>query len=254
MNIVGKFSTKLWVLVLLLALTLEGLGCAQTGRQLPVNDEQALRALAEKLPAMEAAEKNLPRTHQASEIRGQVVDGETGAPVVGAAVVAIWTMTVIVGLQYATDRLHIAEGVTDATGTYVIPAWGPKLLPLGAEVTQSAPAIFVLKSGYKTMVVGNESVGPPRDSEWNGKAIKLGRPTGTIEQQASYLSRAYSVLGSSYLQNDPQNWRNFPKATLEAYKEAKRLQPLGVPRWWGLGVLDIEQLDKTDRDFLRRFE
>lgn len=131
MNAITRFSTKLWVSVLLLAFTLEQTGCAKTGQQPPVNDEQALRALAAILPAMEAAEKQLPRTHAASEIRGQIADAETGAPIIGAAVVAIWTMTVIVGLQYGTERLHLYEGVTDATGTYVIPAWGPKLLQIG---------------------------------------------------------------------------------------------------------------------------
>ncbi len=241
-----------WACLCLGGLAVVVTGCAQTGHQPPRNDEQALRALAAALPAMEAAEKNLPRTHRASEIRGQVVDAETGAPIAGAAVVANWEMTVIIGLQYASERLHLVEAITDATGTYVIPAWGPKLLPLGAEVAPNSPVIRVLKSGYKPGGAANEYIGRARDSEWNGKAIKLDRPTGTLEEQAIRLMlMAEFHVGSKG--DDSQDWRNYPRTTIEASREAQRLAALGFPRQ-RIFVRDIEKLDKTDREFLRRFE
>lgn len=236
------------VCMLLGGLAVVGNGCAAS--------RQA--ALVAALPAMEAAKEKLPLTHSANEIRGQVVDGETGQPVAGVAVVATWQMTVIVGLQYASQRLHIVEGITDATGSYVIPGWGPKLLPLGAEVSRRTPTLHIFKSGYRPKIVANSDIGrrfAVPDSDWYGKAIPLEHPTGTIEQQAANLSTAYSVLTPGYPEKDPQDWKNFPKATLEAYKEMRRLQALGLPRWLGLlSVFDVERLDKTDREFLRRFE
>jgi hypothetical protein len=80
----------------------------------------------------------------------------------------------------------------------------------------------------------------------------LDSPTETIKEQAGRL-RSFADFRVG-VNDDPNDWRNYPPTTLKAYKEARRLHTLGLLRGLRLGVLDIEQLDKTDRDFLRRFE
>ena len=201
-----------------------------------------------------------PLTYRAAAIHGRIIDAETGQPVKGAAVVALWEVDVIKGNPFValverSERLHILEAVTDASGAYTIPAWGPTLLSPRARVSQYEPHLYILKRGYRPKGLNNHELGRVHavsESIWDGKVIELERPQGPLRDQLGSIRRAYMRLSPS-LESEP-DWRNYPRATLEAYAEARRLQALGVERWLGLGVVDIERLDKRDREFLRRFE
>lgn len=52
---------------------------------------------------------------------GQVVDAETGRPVAGAAVVAIWTREIPVGAHMPEQDWDVYETLTDANGEFAIP-------------------------------------------------------------------------------------------------------------------------------------
>ena len=202
-----------------------------------------------------------PLTHSANTIQGRVMDAETGKPVVGAAVVATWTMYVWVGVPPYVDsrpkRLYVIETVTDTTGVYTIPSWGPSLLPLTAEVSRGSPQLRVFKRGYRPHSVSNKWAGRKHGgptSDWDGKVIQLEHPRGSLKEQASRLSGVYDGLGgSAFIENwkDGDDWKNYPCATLEVLRERERLVALGVNPNYGGGVPRMELFTKDDQEFLR---
>jgi hypothetical protein len=123
-----------------------------------------------------------PPTYSAKEIRGQVVDEQTGQPIEGAIVVAQWVLFQAgPGHGGHKGRLHIHETVTDKDGRYFIPAWGPRPhLPL-TELHNHDPEILIFKSPYEPRSLYNrdrreDSV---RVSDWDGKVVKLRKFQGT---------------------------------------------------------------------------
>lgn len=95
----------------------------------------------------------LPLKYSSEEIRGTIVDAETGQPIEGAVVLATWRVSkmhlALGDIGAGTERnLVRVEVVTDKEGNYLIPAWGPKLVsPLeGMGVGDSR--LYIFKSGY----------------------------------------------------------------------------------------------------------
>ena len=57
------------------------------------------------------------------EMNGRVVDGETGAPISGALVIAEWSGDIGGPVQSSQVCFHLEIATTDADGRYHIPAW-----------------------------------------------------------------------------------------------------------------------------------
>jgi hypothetical protein len=196
-----------------------------------------------------------PLAYSSKEIRGQVVDAETDRPIVGAVVIATWNLYLDIGHGGHQKRLHLTETTTDGNGNYILPSWGPKPRPPQTHLSEWAPALFVFKSGYRPEVRNNErmSSSAVRMSEWDGKIIRLQRPQGTLEKQASFLGSVYRGLCPN-IDDEPTDWKNYPRATLEVLKEKQRLRALGLKLGYGPDVIDLEKLNDTDRAFLKGVE
>jgi len=83
------------------------------------------------------------------EIKGSVVDVETGRPIEGAIVIGMWALTQIPGEGFG-GYAKIQVVITDKEGNFTIPSWTTfkpwKLL----SVTHGlAPKIVIYKPGYK---------------------------------------------------------------------------------------------------------
>lgn len=170
-----------------------------------------------------------PLTYSAEEIRGQIVDAETGQPIEGAVAVAQWVLSHI-GSGHYGKRLHIHETVTDRNGNYVIPAWGPKpQLPL-TELVYRDPQILLFKSGYEPEGLENSKpqTGSVRASEWDGKVIKLKKISNqeNLERYASRLNSFYDGLVKD-MRNDYE-WKKYPRMTTAVYKEYQLLKAKGL--------------------------
>jgi hypothetical protein len=89
-----------------------------------------------------------PVTHSARPITARVMDAETGEPIGGASVAAIYWIGV--GIFAARYRVFAAQETTTAPdGTFHLPGFGPKLRwPPWGHVSGEAPEIVVFKSGY----------------------------------------------------------------------------------------------------------
>jgi len=83
--------------------------------------------------------------------------------------------------------------------------------------------------------------------------IKLERPQGTLGDQAFFLSSFYGSLKRGK-EDERNDWKNYTRMILAVYEEGRRLKTEGLERKYGLDILDIERLDKTDREFLKRYE
>jgi len=191
-----------------------------------------------------------PLTYSAKEIRGQVVDAETGRPIEGAVVMAQWVLSHI-GSGHYGKRLHIHETVTDKNGNYVIPSWGPKpRLPM-TDLIYRDPEILIFKSGYEPEGLENSKpqTNSLRVSEWDGKIIKLKKPRGSLED---YAQRLESM--SIGLPSDGKEWRAFPRMILALDAENRRLLSLGLNKKYRTSVFEIEYFDQSDKDFLKKFE
>lgn len=90
-----------------------------------------------------------PVTHAARPITARVVDAQTGEPISGAPVAAIYW--IYVGLFNSLQEVFAAQETTTATdGTFYLPGFGPKLRwPPWGRLSGEAPLVVVFKPGYK---------------------------------------------------------------------------------------------------------
>lgn len=103
-----------------------------------------------------------PLTYSGAEIKGRIVDAETGAPIEGAVVVAFWTMyhqTLVNMYAMGSARrrvFNVEETISGREGRYTIPAWGPLYRPIGWQIDgRDDPYLFVFKPGHDAEGLSN---------------------------------------------------------------------------------------------------
>jgi hypothetical protein len=143
--------------------------------------------------------------YRADSITSRVVDAETGAPIVGANVVAAWKT--YGGLEDGNVKgfVQVLETTTDRDGTFHFPEWGPRINTNSGTVRNvTAPLLMILAEGYKYRAVGNggtSGTAAPTDmkSVWNAKDIGLQRfheITSEYAQALPFLETDVSLLRS----------------------------------------------------------
>jgi len=79
--------------------------------------------------------------------RGQVIDGETGAPLAGVVVVAYYEKKSPSWVHYETEFYDLDETVTDVEGRFSL---APRTLPISTPLSHVVGPIFIFfKGGYK---------------------------------------------------------------------------------------------------------
>jgi hypothetical protein len=142
--------------------------------------------------------------HAAGPWRGQVVDAETGQPIEGVVVVAVWER-LSPGVIHQARAFHdVDEVVTDAEGRFVLPE--RELSPPNPVVTIDGPQLTMFKGGYGLWQFRGA---PPMSGPGGASAVlrhsqeamsKFGRtgatfemrPFRTREERRRYLSSAHS--------------------------------------------------------------
>ncbi len=163
-------------------------------------------------------------------ITGKLVDAETGEPLAGANIVAVW----ILGRTFFSDAkvLKILETVSDQDGNYAFPAWGPIALPLLGDFGQGYdPRVVYFKHGYWPQTVSNGVTEHPDLREpplggfkYNDKTIKLKKWDG--ERKELYFG-SVSDASDVYSSGSNDNWKKHPRLSLTLIKEAESLAALG---------------------------
>jgi len=125
----------------------------------------------------------LPWRYEAEPIVGRVIDDETGEPIAGVAVVALWLLARPID-QGGTEWFEVIETETDEEGVYGIEGWGPRWRPWFYRLTDSDPELVIFKPGYLPKTLLND-IGPNeltnfnpsdakiREAYWHGKDIRL---------------------------------------------------------------------------------
>ena len=199
-----------------------------------------------------------PPFYSAKDIRGQIVDDDTGQPLEGVIIVAQWELKQSV-LGYSGHKgmtVNIIEVVTDANGNYVIPGWGPRpRLPFN-YLDNHDPVLSIFKSGYFPQELYNRLQNEEntnhsvRTSDWDGKVIRLKKSGGgSLEDYARRLSSLKTGLA-----HDGRGWRSFPRMVLALDAEQRRLDALGLKPGYSISILDMERLNEGDRKFLRKYK
>lgn len=165
-----------------------------------------------------------PMEYSAKPIRGLVVDAETGQPLEGVIVAAQWVLFIARPADGTYGpRLHVLETVTDTTGAYQFPGWGPKPNPRYpfSSLDTRDPEMSFFKPGYKPEGVDNryESNDVVRASDWDGKTIKLEKFKGTAGEWADALSFLQTSLSWGHL----MDWRQVSRTTLAILEERSKI-------------------------------
>jgi len=170
-----------------------------------------------------------PPVYSSLPITARVVDEDTGQPLEGVVVVVRWQLREAAPIQTReTGQLMVAEAVTDATGNFHVPAWGPKPVTPLVYVPEEAPQLLFLKQGYHptrevNIVTGAESAGPIIQSKWNGQTIKLTKFTGSEKEWADLLGRFEISLNFAFSYHDC-SWKQIPRMIVAMHLEEKRLR------------------------------
>ena len=138
---------------------------------------------------------------------GRVVDEESGAPLAGAVVTAIWYRTPAIQMEGSLYFLNAQETVTDADGRFSLQVspgldWDP------TTVRVKEPAIVVYNPGYEPLwlaTMANRGFSTVREfitALENGARLKL-RKLKTKEELATYSSRTSVGVGEMPLERIP---------------------------------------------------
>jgi hypothetical protein len=197
-----------------------------------------------------------PPVYFAKDIRGQVVDGETGKPLEGVVVVARWTYRWIrIGDGSTGGSINTLESVTGKDGKYFIPGWGPRPRPPLAYLDNLDPELRVFKSNYypemvanKLLSYANHNSSMTRTSEWDGKVIQLKPFKGDDwDAYGSMLKGFWNSGGSDCL-------RECPRYVLALDAEDKRIKALKPKELYIPRIVGIENFEEADREFLMRYK
>ena len=176
--------------------------------------------------------------YSAKSIEGWVVDAQTKQPLEGVSVVAYWVLRAGVLEDSSVGELTVLESVTDRTGRYSFPAWGPKPLPPGVPATthlvDEDPQMDYYKAGYRNKYLRNSRPDDPirfhgpsvRASDWNGKTIEMADIKSQLNDRAQELRFFAGSMDS--LSDYPCYWRHIPQTLVALDKESKTLKSVGL--------------------------
>ena len=186
----------------------------------------------------------LPSTYSAEPIVGQVVDKDSGKPLAGAIVIAVWELERGFGLEgdIISGYMHVAEVLTDKYGYYRIDGWGPKPRPKRKQMTHNSPRLLVFKEGYDYFSAGNFKWSRADDkkykrrsvhtSKWNKQTIELKLFNGDLREYQDRIWRAQIGLESVL---DPIfgakvcDWKKVLNFVLIMDKYNKKLKEANIP-------------------------
>ncbi len=156
----------------------------------------------------------LPWYYTAPPLQGLVIDAETGEPLAGVVVLAIW-LTRIEGLGNgnANRLVDIQEAETGLDGRYAIGGGGPWIRRPFTRMTGRAPGLMFVRRGYLSVSVANRSEKTPsrQVSDWNQETISLS-PNRDAQKACAIVGGALAMIHSY----DPEKSLPLLKEELQA--------------------------------------
>mgnify|MGYP000624985124 CR=1 FL=1 len=166
-----------------------------------------------------------PLTYSAEPIEAWVIDAATKKPLEGVVVTANWQLEEgTLGGNVQVGQLMVLEAVTDKSGRFYFPAWGPLKVAKGHLVSED-PQLLIFKSGYQSLRLSNQYTSdrelrlrPVRRSDWNGKTIEMKSFRGTSEEYARHLSFLHTGINSIFYR-DKCAWKKIPRMVVALDKQ-----------------------------------
>jgi len=186
--------------------------------------------------------------YSAAPMQATVVDADTKQPIEGAVIVAHWVLEDTVAARTHGD-MELTEAVTDASGRFSLPGWGPKATPpypYPVRLSQLDPEIIILKPGYTPRHLMNnehpdlvnrpQDLGPEtRSSQWHNRVIELAKAD---DPPKSYALTLGGVLNGVDYSNC--KWKRIPRMVVTLTTERDRLKKLGISTFVTPTVEDLE--------------
>jgi hypothetical protein len=120
--------------------------------------------------------------------------------------------------------MMVQEGVTDAKGQFVLPAWGPKpRSPLTGQLESIEPRLVAFKSGYKRHY---EPVEIPKKKHPQ-QVIKFKKVSEDSKEYLNGLGFLDDQLEFAFFHHDC-SWKQIPRMLVALHLENKRLKAQGL--------------------------
>ena len=184
-----------------------------------------------------------PSTYSAEAIEAWVIDGKTKKPIEGVVVTANWELEVgTLGGNIPAGQLMVMESMTDKSGRFYFPSWGPKRRPRGTfnlfasrpHLVYSDPQLLLFKRGYEYLrlrnkIISDYNTGGLRKSDWSGRTIELKPFAGTIkayENQFEWFNRYLERVAADV--PEECGWKKIPNTIRAMNRERMHLIAQGV--------------------------
>lgn len=207
-------------------------------------------------------------TYTALPIQAWVVDEKTNQPLEGVIVVAHWQLKGGLEGGNPVGQMMVMETVTDATGRFYFPGWGPKLRSLKGELKDQSPGILLFKNGYEYQGLQNHTTNKsmqgdleiPLRSIWDKTTIKLEKFRGTVEAYADHVRSLDNYLEWARYGEDCE-WKQIPAILVALHRMSESFSSQGVkPEGWQIGVTIRKVTDVGNQkqcgsasDFFRKY-
>lgn len=189
----------------------------------------------------QSACSDLPKEYSAEAIEAWVVDAESRRPIEGVIVTVNWQLLGGFEGGNALGQMKVMETVTDKTGRFYFPAWGPERRLRG--YLREAPQLLLFKPGYEYRRLANEYRFTPgersqkvRRSDWNSKMIEMRPFRGTIEKYAEHVYILDSYLEFARYGEDCE-WKKIPRMLVTLHHMSESFESQGVKlQGWQIGA------------------
>lgn len=175
--------------------------------------------------------------HYSDPIRIKFIDEETGRPLQGVAVLAVWWLRNIHGTDTA-KVLYRAEAISGPDGVAVVPGMPLRFRPPLHHFRTYDPVIHAYKPGYRPQGGTNADAypngwrGPHRPGAmkrvafWDGLTLPMARTTSPRDDLESYRSAATSPAGGYWLhpKREPKYWAVLVEGYARLTPESKAVE------------------------------
>ncbi len=202
---------------------------------------------------------SLPRFYSGEEVHGWVIDSVTKKPVKDVVVVIFWRLEGGFPHTDDTGNVHIEEALTDESGYYSFPEWGPTFTVDG-RLSESAPRLVYYKFGYDNKSHANTISGnlnPDNSmSEHSDKKIELIKFTGSPEEYPKVLGSFYTFLSLGHYRETLRcQWTNVPVFTSEILKAERYFKQKNIysslPHLGSLSAPECRNSGKILKEYLK---
>ena len=189
-----------------------------------------------------------PLKYSAEAIEAWVVDAGTKKPVKGVIVVAHWQLLSGWEGHYPMGQMMVMETVTDKTGRFYFPPWGPKWHLGSGILKERDPQLLLFKPGYRPRTLTNQYnfsdemyTKSLRTSQWHGKTIELEPFEGGLEEYMKHLSSLNTSLRTVVGYDSECQWRKMPKMLSAIFQQDQIFRDKGIDSW----LMQVESLPEA---------